>query len=224
MSVDREVTRLQRLCVALEQQVARYRDAHGEMAGAVSMLMSALSSQEYRCRGDHWSRRLTDDEQRVLDGYDDSVTGEDAEWLTARGTVPLDVMAIGLGQCNGTITVEMESECDDMGYTLCSYPVASGDCAEALRLDEDEDYSHPIWAEMSQRQYLRGVIDQVVSWTYGKHLVRDLRSQVTLAYMDIERLRAQVATLKASHALSGANPGPSTADQADPATTGAVRG
>lgn len=197
MSDEQEVARLQRLCVALEQQVARYRDAHGELAGAVSMLMATLSSQEYRCRGDHWSRRLTDDEIRDMQREGHPGEGDQDYLWVSYDVPPSDVMVIGPGQCEGTITIDLESECDDMGYTLYSYPVASGDCADALRLDEDEDYSHPIWAEMSQRKYLRGVLDQVVSWTYGKHLVRDLRSKVTLAHMDIERLRAEVARLKA---------------------------
>lgn len=172
--------RLQNLCVALEQQVARYKDAHAMLSEAIRLLMSTLNSEEYRCRGGHWSRRLTDDEER--NEYDaETNTDPFVYWQP-----PPDAHMIGTGDCTGTITISMESECDDMGYTLYSYPVAGGDCADAMRLDEDESYSNPIWAEMSQRHYLRGVLKQSLDWGYGRGLVRELQDELSLAQHQVD--------------------------------------
>lgn len=191
-----EVARLRRLCVALEQEVAKYRDRHERMAGGVAALFSELNSEEYRCRGDHWSRRLTDEEVAAMAREPHP---DDSGLLLVRYDVPpADVRWVMPGQCGDTITIGTEVECDDMGYALSSYPVAGGPCAEALRLDEG--YDHPLWAEMSQRKYLRGVLAQQVDWLHGRHLVRDLRSDLVLAGMDIERLRGQLAEARATAA------------------------
>ena len=62
------------------------------------------------------------------------------------------------GECTKTLTIEMEYDGDE--YQTFCYPVARSDCAAALGIDEDEDYSHPIWSVFFERRRLAKILSQ----------------------------------------------------------------
>ena len=116
-----------------------------------------LNSNKYRCPGGHYSRLLTHEEKDLEDGH--WCYGEDGEHVWVMGRLPEGVEYILEGACKEVLTIHLETEWGEMGGTSYSYPVAEGPCAEALGLEEDEDYSHPLWARFSERRQLRALAE-----------------------------------------------------------------
>jgi hypothetical protein len=118
------------------------------MTFAAHAMSRILSDDEYSCPGGH---RL-DGQPLELD--------EDGELIFVKGPDGKMVdqfsreMYVAEGQCPLKIHLYWEYEYDDMGGKASAYPVAEGPCVTALELCEDEDYAHPIWARMQEREHL----------------------------------------------------------------------
>jgi hypothetical protein len=102
-------------------------------------LANLLKSEEYRCPGSHWSRRLTQDEEE----------------LSHENQLPDGVTWVGMSECGQTISIFLEYEGGEFGSRGYSYPVAEGSCVEALGLDEEGLYESFVFGRYVERQFLR---------------------------------------------------------------------
>jgi hypothetical protein len=112
-----------------------------------------LYSTEYPCPGGHFSRKLTYQE---LDGSEGHYRWMDDGLIYYEGQLPPGVKGIPEGECPEVITIILETETDDMGGSMYSYPVADGPCVEALGWEDDDSwYSSSVLGRYSERQKLR---------------------------------------------------------------------
>jgi hypothetical protein len=171
-----EVERLRTLVVVLEQEIARLKATQRRSDGAVAALFRTLSSEEYRCPGDHPSRPLTYEERMAHDdeGEYDEATGtwSNPSWQK----LPQGVTWVGSGMCKEMVRLYWETEYGEYGSVLSSWPMADGPCADALRLEDDEEYQRPIWGHMMERCQLKGILKTALF--SGRSAVSDLEWQL----------------------------------------------
>ena len=131
----------------------------------VDAIRKALQSVEYPCPGGH---RL-DGKRGDLDDYADEMMDElgypaawslddlaiehPAEYQTLRARQAENW--VERGRCSQAVEITLES---DGEYGEYSYPVASGPCVEALGMDEDEEYDHPLWQRAFERWRLAKIL------------------------------------------------------------------
>lgn len=123
-------------------------------------LAAALSSVDFSCPGGH---RLDSKRGEQNDYFDELMDerGEScesfADLVVQKPDLFLEMMElvkanwVEQGACPESIEIMMEY---DGEYGEFCYPVASGKCAEALGLDVDETWEHPIWSQFGERRRL----------------------------------------------------------------------
>ena len=121
-------------------------------------LLQWVKSNNYPCPGGHHSRRLTADEQEMDMGH---LCWRESTVFYKEGRLPEGVYYKAEGQCAGFITIDLEWETIDE-YRGFSYPVASGECAEALGIGEDDAdalLSHPIIEAFQERRRIKALLE-----------------------------------------------------------------
>lgn len=124
----------------------------------VGELLKWVYSDDYPCPGSHWSRVLDFSEKEALD---DQYAYEGGQLTIRGGRPPSDVHWVGLGECPGTVTIDLETECDEYGGNRYDYPAAFGPCAEAFGIGPEEEglYDHSIFGQFMERRRLRKVLE-----------------------------------------------------------------
>lgn len=125
-----------------------------------SKLAAALSSEDFKCPGGHrldglrgeqddYFDELIDERGEFFESFSDLAVQKPALFLEIMELVKANWVEQGACPENIEITMEYDGE-----YGEISYPVASGKCAEALGLDVDETWEHPIWSQFGERRRL----------------------------------------------------------------------
>lgn len=132
----------------------------------ITDLRAALDSSDYACPGEHRLDRqpgdegdiwmLLMDERGLPEAWGEEDLRRENYQLWDRVGREVAERWVARGECQKTLILEMEYDGDE--YTSFCYPVASGDCAVALGIDCDEDYSHSIWAVFNERRGLAAIL------------------------------------------------------------------
>lgn len=135
------------------------------MPDPLSALQKALHSCEYPCPGGHRLDGVRGDRYDFVDetmdemglpsewGDDDLSVEHPEEWKAL--LAKMSENWVEPGHCTQTVEITLEY---DGEYGEYSYPVAEGPCAAALGMDEDEDYSHPLWQRAFERWSLEKIL------------------------------------------------------------------
>jgi hypothetical protein len=123
---------------------------------ALRAIKAELASDQFTCPGGH---RLDVPRWSSVKGLEPALgfDGELGQFVRSP--------YVEYGKCDGLIQIDLESENDDMGYVLYTYPVASSEpsrCARALGLiDADEEYRDPMWGKYSERKRLLRILKNI---------------------------------------------------------------
>lgn len=159
------------------------------MTTALDAIRTALRSCEYRCPGGH---RLDGARGDLYDYADEMMDemGYPEDWDFERLSVehPEEYKAlrekqeanwVASGKCGQSVEITMEYDGEDGEY---SYPVAVGPCVEALGVDEDCEYGHPLWQRAFERWSLAKILSDA---EFG--IALDVRTASTAAQTGEER-------------------------------------
>ncbi len=132
------------------------------MTDPLAVIRAALESTEYSCPGGHRKDGQRGDVEDLIDALmtahglpddwdEDRLRRENVDlWRIFRKDV--EAAWFDEGACQGFVTMDLEWDGDE--YTQFCYPVASGECAVALGLDEMSFGEHSIFSLWWERYSL----------------------------------------------------------------------
>lgn len=116
--------------------------------------LSYIWSDRFQCPGEHYSRRLTYQEEEARRGcYHDIKEG-----VLQTERLPEGVYFIGRSECLEYIEVTLDSEGEPGGQQYY-YPVADGPCVEALGWDDELFMDSSVLAKWEERARLRNLLE-----------------------------------------------------------------